>query len=101
MTDNLINNNPFAANDDEFRSFDGTGNNLANPEFGSAGSAIVDLAPLDYSNNFSTPAAEDRPNPRVISVYNENGSSPGFGRGGNFAKLDNGLDLTAENFDVV
>ena len=66
MTD-ILNNNPFVSDDYEVRSFDGTGNNIDNPEFGSAGSAIVDLAPLDYGDGFSTPAGSDRENPRTIS----------------------------------
>ena len=67
MTDNLINNNPFSSSDYEFRSFDGTGNNLNNFQLGSAGSAIINLAPLDYDNGFSTPSGQNRLNPRTIS----------------------------------
>ena len=67
MTDNLINNNPFSSSDYEFRSFDGTDNNLNNFQLGSAGSAIINLAPLDYDNGFSTPSGQNRLNPRTIS----------------------------------
>ncbi len=46
---------------------DGFGNNILNPALGSAGSPLLDTVPLDYGNGFSTPAGQDRPNPRVIS----------------------------------
>ena len=67
MTDKLINNNPFTSDDYEISSCDGTGNNLNNPEFGSAGSAVVNLEHLDYADGFSTPSGEDLPNTPVIS----------------------------------
>ncbi len=68
MTDNnLINNNRYAFGNYQFRSFDGTGNNVNNSELGSAGSAILNLAPLDYGDGFSTPSGQNRLNPRIIS----------------------------------
>ncbi|MDJ0576924.1 MAG: peroxidase family protein [Xenococcaceae cyanobacterium MO_234.B1] len=67
MTDNLINNNPFTFDNYEFRSCDGNGNNLNNPEFDSAKSAVVNLEPLDYADGFSTPSGDDLPNTPVIS----------------------------------
>ncbi|MEO0405851.1 MAG: peroxidase family protein [Cyanobacteria bacterium P01_A01_bin.135] len=45
----------------------GFGNNIANPEWGAAGSPFRDRVPLDYEDGFSTPTGQDRPNPRVIS----------------------------------
>ena len=45
----------------------GVGNNLSNPLFGSAGSDLLDSIPLQYGDGVSTPAGQDRPNPRVIS----------------------------------
>lgn len=45
----------------------GVGNNLINPNLGAAGSAFRDRVPLDYANGFSTPAGQNRPNPREIS----------------------------------
>ncbi|MGB7440461.1 MAG: peroxidase family protein [Coleofasciculaceae cyanobacterium] len=51
----------------QYQSFDGRGNNLQYPQFGAADTPLLDIAPLDYSNGFSTPAGQNRPNPRVIS----------------------------------
>lgn len=67
MTGSLISNDPFASVIFEPRSFDGTGNNLRYFDYGSAGSSLLDIAPLDYDNGYSTPSGSDRPNPRVIS----------------------------------
>ena len=67
MLENLINKNPFASENFPIRSFDGTGNNLHNLHYGSAGSPLLDIAPLDYENGYSTPSGGDRPNPRIIS----------------------------------
>ena len=67
MADNLINNNPFLLGNYEFRSFDGTGNNINNLQLGSAGSAVINIAPLEYGNGYSTPSGQDRANPRAIS----------------------------------
>ena len=49
------------------RSFDGTGNNVANPEWGSAGEQLLRVAPAQYGDAISTPGGEDRPSPREIS----------------------------------
>ncbi len=48
-------------------SFDGTGNNIANPTWGSAGADLLRTAPADYGDGLSTPAGEDRPSARAIS----------------------------------
>jgi Ca2+-binding RTX toxin-like protein len=34
-------------------------------------------------------------------IYNENGAKNGFGNGGQFASLSDGLNLTVKNFSVV
>ncbi len=47
--------------------FDGTGNNLAHPDWGSAGEGLLRLAPSDYGDGLSEPAGADRPSPREIS----------------------------------
>ncbi|PQO31645.1 peroxidase family protein [Blastopirellula marina] len=52
---------------DEYRSIDGTGNNLENPELGSTGEALLRTAPADYADGISTLAGEDRPSAREIS----------------------------------
>jgi len=51
----------------EIRSVDGTGNNLAHPEWGSTGIELLRAAEADYSDGISSPAGEDRPSPRAIS----------------------------------
>ncbi len=60
----------------EYRAYDGTGNNLANPTWGAAGTDLVRLAQAAYDDGYSTPrgglngptgANPVLPNPRVIS----------------------------------
>ncbi|MFT4569529.1 MAG: peroxidase [Hyphomicrobiaceae bacterium] len=51
----------------EFRSFDGSGNNLASPEQGAAGQPFLRLLPSDYADGIGTPAGTDRPSSRLIS----------------------------------
>jgi hypothetical protein len=51
----------------EFRSIDGTGNNLANPTWGQAGTNFIRIAPAQYADGNSTPAGADRPGARAIS----------------------------------
>ena len=48
-------------------SIDGTGNNLANPDWGSAGTDLLRIAPAAYADGVSAPAGADRPSARVIS----------------------------------
>src|SRR5262245_29501252 len=53
-----------------FRSIDGTGNNAAHPEWGSAGVGLLRVGPVRYADGISTPAPQGgvgRPSPRVIS----------------------------------
>lgn len=52
---------------DQFSSIDGSGNNLANPDWGSAGIDLIRIGDADYSDSISTPAGEDRPSARSIS----------------------------------
>src|SRR5437870_2700232 len=51
----------------DFRSIDGTGNNLAHLAWGSAGTDLLRLAPAAYADGVSATAGADRPSPRVIS----------------------------------
>ena len=44
-----------------FRSIDGTGNNLANPDWGAAGTDLLRIAPAAYADGVSAPAGADRP----------------------------------------
>src|SRR5215218_6745103 len=48
-------------------SIDGTGNNLANSDWGSAGAALLREAPAAYADGASAPSGEDRPSAREIS----------------------------------
>lgn len=50
-----------------FRSIDGTGNNLAHPEWGSVNQQLLRIAPDDYGDKISTPAGSNRPSAREIS----------------------------------
>ena len=43
-----------------YRSFDGTCNNLKNPRWGAANTALKRLAPAEYENGFSTPKGWNR-----------------------------------------
>jgi len=51
------------------RSIDGTGNNLANPTWGSSNVALLRVGPASYDDGISTPVVGDPPRPsaRVIS----------------------------------
>src|SRR6266850_992760 len=62
----------------EFRSFDGTGNNLANPFWGSAATDYARMAPVDYANGFSTARLTGRPNPRSVglALMRQTGAKP-------------------------
>src|SRR5262249_60790024 len=61
----LLDCNPSAA----FRTFDGTCNNLAHPEWGSAGVALLRQAPSAYADGISSPTVGNpaRPGARAIS----------------------------------
>ncbi|EKV02658.1 Animal heme peroxidase,hemolysin-type calcium-binding repeat protein [Leptolyngbya sp. PCC 7375] len=56
----------------------GVGNNINNPLLGSAGSNLADSVPLQYGDEFSTPAGQNRPNARVISntLSQQDGDTP-------------------------
>jgi hypothetical protein len=48
-------------------SLDGKGNNPAHPMWGAAGAALLRFAGVGYADGISTPAGENRANPRLIS----------------------------------
>lgn len=48
-------------------SVDGAGNNVANPDWGSAGADLLRLAPAAYGDGLSSPAGSDHPSAREIS----------------------------------
>jgi len=51
----------------EFRSIDGSHNNLDDPTWGEAEIELIRLLEPDYSDGISAPAGMNRPNPRAIS----------------------------------
>ncbi len=83
------------------RSIDGSGNNGAHPEWGSAGSTLRRVAAAAYADGVQLPAGTDRPSAREVSnhVAIQLGSEPMVGRltdmfwqWGQF--LDHDIDLT-------
>jgi hypothetical protein len=50
-----------------FESLDGTGNNLANPTWGSAGTDLLRIAAATYADGLSAPSGANRPSARTIS----------------------------------
>jgi hypothetical protein len=83
-----------------FRSIDGTDNNLANPDWGSAGTDLLRIAPPAYTDGWSM-VGTDRPSPRNISnavaaqsgdIPNNRNMSDWAWQWGQF--LDHDLDLT-------
>lgn len=51
----------------ENRTFDGTGNNLTQPAWGSAGAMFIRKAPNAYADGVSAMSGATRPNPREVS----------------------------------
>src|SRR5437016_6488343 len=62
----------------EFRSFDGTGNNLANPLWGSAATDYARMAAVDYADGFAAARLTGRPNPRSVglALMRQTGAKP-------------------------
>jgi len=63
----LINQDIYQDNNPEFRSFEGTNNNLDNSNYGAIQTALLNKSPLEYGDGYASTAGIDRPNPRVIS----------------------------------
>ncbi|MFG0288803.1 MAG: peroxidase family protein [Rhodopirellula sp. JB044] len=94
---------------DEVRSIDGTGNNLDDPDLGSAGQPLLRIADADYADGISSPAGEDRPSTREISnalsdvvgeeVKNERGLTAFLYVWGQFIDHDLSLNEQAEGND--
>jgi hypothetical protein len=96
----------------EFRTIDGSGNNGANPDWGSAGIPFLRLTTVDYENGTDSPAGQHRPSGREISnlvvaqpalIPNSAGASDFLWQWGQF--IDHDLDLApiadpAEPFDI-
>lgn len=51
----------------EFRSYDGSGTNLTNPQQGATSTAMRRLAPVAYADGLDAPSGVTAPNPRAIS----------------------------------
>ncbi|MCB1063840.1 MAG: hypothetical protein KDN20_13070 [Verrucomicrobiae bacterium] len=96
----------------EFRTIDGSGNNVENPEWGSVEQPFLRGVPADYADGVSAPSGENRPSARVISNAlcaqsesrpNRRGASDFVWQWGQF--LDHDIDLTpvadpVEPFDI-
>lgn len=52
-----------------YRTYTGWGNNLANPHWGANGDALVDRTTPSFGNGYSSPAGQNRQNPRRISNF--------------------------------
>lgn len=51
----------------EVRSYDGTGNNIANPEWGSTGEQLLRRSPATYADGVSAASGADRPSAWLVS----------------------------------
>ncbi len=51
----------------EYRSIDGRSNNISNPEWGATNTPLARLTTVDYTDGISSPAGQDRLNPREVS----------------------------------
>lgn len=51
-----------------YRTFDGSGNNVQNSNFGSVNSEFGRLANAEFNDGIGEPAGVNRPNPRVLSI---------------------------------
>jgi hypothetical protein len=90
----------------EHRTIDGSGNNLSNPEWGTAGIALLRRASSDYDDGLSAPSGGvNRPGPRAVSqrvhaqselVPNDAGLSDFFWLWGQFLDHDIGLTMEAD-----
>jgi peroxidase len=88
---------------DEYRSIDGSGNNINNPTWGSVGTQLLRMSVEDYADGISEPAGDTRKSPREISnimatqeesLLNSVGASDFIWQWGQF--LDHNIDLTTE-----
>ena len=55
---------------------DGTGNNVANPPWGSAGTDLLRLLPAAYADGISSPSLANNPSARVVSDLLNNQADP-------------------------
>jgi len=90
----------------ENRSFDGTNNNIANPEWGAAFTHFRNFTDNGFTDGISEPGGLTRENPRTISnavgsqesfMANERGKSDFIWGWGQF--IDHDVNLNDDNFD--
>ena len=89
---------------DEFRTIDGTYNNLLNHKWGSANIELLRLTTIGYADGVDSPSGENRPNVRVISniVAHQGNNNISYKRGYKYSDLfwqwgqflDHDIDLT-------
>ena len=85
----------------EWRTIDGSNNNLANPNWGRAGAQLVRICPAAYSDGVSAMNGENRPNPRIVSgimnqadvLFNARGLTDWVWQWGQF--MDHDFSLTS------
>jgi hypothetical protein len=61
-----------------FRTIDGSGNNIANPTWGQAGTDLIRISPVAYADGISAPSTPNTLSPRQISNALNNQSDPMF-----------------------
>jgi hypothetical protein len=61
-----------------FRSIDGSGNNIANPTWGQAGTDLLRVSPVAYADGISAPSEPNSLSPREVSSNLNNQSDPIF-----------------------
>jgi hypothetical protein len=59
-----------------YRSIDGTGNNLADPALGGAGTDLLRVSPAAYADGISSPSLANNPSPRALSDLLNNQADP-------------------------
>jgi hypothetical protein len=59
-----------------YRPIDGTGNNVANPTWGTAGTDLLRLSPVAYADGVSAPSLPNNPSARVVSDILNNQADP-------------------------
>ena len=61
-------------NAQDVRSFDGTGNNISNPEWGSAYVQLLSTTSIDFGDGIKSLSGSERPNARLVSNFIANQS---------------------------
>jgi len=103
-----------------YRTIDGSGNNIANPTWGQAGTDLVRISPVAYSDGITAPSTPNTLSPRQISNDLNNQSNPMFSGADNLGHpqsqdlsdfayvwgqfIDHDMDLTptssGQSFDI-